>query len=311
MPELNYYTLDVFTDEIFGGNPLAVIPEAPPLEDSLMQAIAREFNYPETVFVYPAEHAGALRKLRIFTPASELPFAGHPTIGTARLLAGLDMTPQTADGMSSFLLEEGIGLVPVTVNFEGDGLTWLTAPRLPEPLSVSIQNEALADILALKQEQIGIDGMPGPCAYTSGVPFTLIPLRDREALRACRLDIAAWRKVLADTAAPQVYVFCPGGRGNGIDYHVRMFAPGLGVPEDPATGAAAVAFAGYLWQATRQSGKWAIAQGEDMQRPSRIHVEIAAAGDALQTVRVGGSAVRVCEGILQLSHSVMSQRRSK
>jgi len=300
MSDLTYYTLDVFTDRPFGGNPLAVIPEAPPLDDDLMQAIAREFNYPETVFVYPAENPGALRKLRIFTPQTELPFAGHPTIGTAQLLVELGIAPP-AGSDSEFLLEEDIGLVPITVGRKADGLfSWLSVPQLPQAVSVAFTNESLAAVLGLEPQQIGMADMPGPCAFSAGVPFAFIPLRDREALRGCRLDPVRWRETLAQSAAPQIYAFCSGDAGSGIDFHARMFAPGLGVPEDPATGAAAAAFAGWLWLAAGNCCDWTIAQGEDMQRPSRIRIETGAGNGRLAWVRIGGFAVRVCRGSMRV-----------
>lgn len=302
MLELTYYTLDVFTTTAFGGNQLAVIPEAPELEDNLMQAVAREFNYPETVFVRPVDNADALCRLRIFTPQSELPFAGHPTIGTAQLLVELGLTPQADGNTTEFLLKEGIGLVPVSVsrNSEDHYFTWLTVTRSPEAGSSAPSIEALAAMLGLKVKQIGSKAMNDPRTFSAGVPFTFIPLRDREALRECNLDLARWRESLAGTEAPQVYVFCRGQEGNGVDFHARMFAPGLGVPEDPATGAAAAAFAGYLWEHSAGAGQWTIAQGEDMGRPSTIHLEANAVGDRLQSVRVGGTATRVCHGTMRL-----------
>lgn len=299
MQELTFYTLDVFTTEPFGGNPLAVIPEAPPLEDSLMQAVAREFNYPETVFVAPAHSADALYRLRIFTPTSELPFAGHPTIGTAQLLFEHGMTPAPIDGVSEFLLEEDIGLVPIAIcaTDEGRFFTWLTAPRLPAPGNTVPSRQRLAAMLGLELEQIGAAGMPESRVFSAGVPFTFIPLIDRDALKRCQLNIAHWHETLSQGEAPQVYVFC---RDAENEFHARMFAPALGVSEDPATGAAAAAFAGYLWDTTGQAGCYSIAQGEDMGRPSLIHVELTAAGNELQKVRVGGTAVRISQGNMRV-----------
>ncbi|MCS3903370.1 trans-2,3-dihydro-3-hydroxyanthranilate isomerase [Methylohalomonas lacus] len=301
MTELNYYTLDVFTERVFGGNPLAVIPDAPDLDTGLMQSIAREFNYPETVFVRPAEHPDALRRLRIFTPQSELPFAGHPTIGTAQLLAEIGMAPAPASDVTEFLLEEGIGQVPITLQHDHNGgcFTWLTLPQLPEAGLQAPPAARLANMLGLAPEQIGAHGMPVQTG-SAGVPMTLIPLRDRQALRDCVLDLHCWRDLLANSDAAQVYLFCRGDDASGVDFHARMFAPALGVPEDPATGAAAAAFAGYLWHATRSAGHYVIAQGEDMLRPSRLHIELSAAGDHLQRVRVGGRAVRVCHGQMRV-----------
>lgn len=300
MQELNYYTLDVFTEQMFGGNQLAVFPDAPALDDALMQSIANEFNYPETVFVRPAASDTALRRLRIFTPAAELPFAGHPTIGTAQLLVELDLVAAGEDNVWAFSLEEGIGPVPVTVSGNCDGryFTWLTAPRLPERIAGSPSKQELAAVIGLQPEAIGINGTLEPGLYSAGVPFTFIPVRDRESLRRINIDLEHWRNVLANSQAPQIYAFCSGDEDGDVDFHARMFAPGLGIPEDPATGGAVAAFAGYIAEAAGQDGRWIIAQGEDMGRPGRIALATESDGNRLWKVRVGGSAIRVSHGIL-------------
>lgn len=299
----SFHTLDVFTRQRFGGNPLAVLPDARELTSERMQAIAREFNLSETVFVLPPDQPDRHAcRLRIFTPAAELPFAGHPTIGAAWLLVAIGRIP-LIDGSAAVIFEEGVGPVKVRVETEGGRPTFvrLTAAQLPvrgpEPPPV----EALAEVLGLTAADIGIEDWL-PEAWSCGVPFLFVPLRDREALRRARLRLDRWEAMLAGYWAPQVYPFTR----DGIDpdrLHARMFAPGLGVAEDPATGAAAAAFAGYLagrgsgWDGTQ---RWAIAQGEDMGRPSELVVEAEMTAGRIGAVRVGGAAVRVSEGWLNL-----------
>jgi trans-2,3-dihydro-3-hydroxyanthranilate isomerase len=302
MTELNFYTLDVFTDRVFGGNQLAVFPHAPELETAVMQSIAREFNLSETVFVRPSEMEGALRRLRIFTPGAELPFAGHPTVGTAQLLVELGIAPVDADGGSRFGFEEGVGLVPIEVTRAQDGgyFTWLTAARVPECGPAVPPRDVLAALLGLGVDEVLENDKDAPCGYSAGVPFLFIPLRDREALRRATLDLVRWRESIENFWAQDVYVFCHDATTAPVDVHARMFAPAMGIGEDPATGGAAAAFGGYLWSRAGSGGRWLISQGEDMGRPSTLHVEVAGESGALRSVRVGGSAVRVSRGTMQV-----------
>ncbi len=302
MQELTFHTLDVFTDRIFGGNQLAVFPEAPELETRLMQAIAREFNLSETVFVRPATRQGALRQLRIFTPGAELPFAGHPTIGAAQLLVELGIAPADQNGTAAFAFEEKVGLVPVTVGRSKTGgyFTWLTAARLPEIGPPAPARDALAALLGISSAEILEDEQDAPCGYSAGVPFLCIPVRDAAVLARVSVDLARWRQMIANTWAEDVYVFCAGEEERTM--RARMFAPAMGIAEDPATGSAAAAFAGYLWQRRGGAGNWTITQGVEMGRPSTLHVEIV--GNAqLESVRVGGSAVRVSHGTMRVPTS--------
>jgi trans-2,3-dihydro-3-hydroxyanthranilate isomerase len=303
MRELTFYTLDVFTDRIFGGNQLAVFPDAPELEQAVMQAIAREFNLSETVFVRPSAMEGALRRLRIFTPGAELPFAGHPTIGAAQLLVELGIAPRDADGGSRFAFEENVGLVAIEVSATGDGgvFTWLTAARVPEKGTEPVlERDALAALLGLETEDILQTPQDAPCVYSAGVPFLFIPLRDRDSLRRASLDLAGWRKSLRGSSSEDLYLFCHDTTSSAVDVHARMFAPAMGIAEDPATGGAAAAFAGYLWQRDRTRNRWIISQGEDMGRPSTLHVEAIGESGCLTRVLVGGTAVRVSQGTMRV-----------
>ncbi|MEP6810562.1 MAG: PhzF family phenazine biosynthesis protein [Chthoniobacterales bacterium] len=300
MPSLTFHTLDVFTDTVFGGNQLAVFPDAPDLPTAVMQSIAREFNLSETVFVRPSQHAGALRALRIFTPHSELPFAGHPTIGTAQLLVELGIAETSPDGTATFAVEEGVGLIPVEVarTAAGGFFSWLTAAREPEHRSDVPGREVLAAILGLRGDEIMDDEHDSPLACSAGVPYLCLPVCDRAALGRAEVDLARWRAALADSWAKELFVFCY--EEGEINVRARMFAPGIGIVEDPATGSAVAAFAGYLWRREPKPGHWIIAQGVEMGRPSTLHLEIRGEHGKMEAVRVGGSAVRVSSGTLQL-----------
>jgi trans-2,3-dihydro-3-hydroxyanthranilate isomerase len=260
-----FATLDVFTDRRFAGNPLAVVLEAEGLEADAMQALAREFNHPETVLVFaPADRAHRAR-LRIFTPARELPFAGHPTVGTAVLLALAD---RAAAG-SELVLEEAIGAVRCTlesVNDAGGGARF-AIPQLPAEVAPAADAAAIAAALSLKASDI--DGRLA--GWSAGIPFMFVPIGSLAAVVRCRPDPAKFDAAFG--AAGAAYVFCKETVEPAHHFHARMFAPGMGIPEDPATGSAAAAFAGLL-AARLPDGTHAIAieQGCEMGRPSLIRL---------------------------------------
>ncbi len=304
MTELRFHTLDVFTDRRFGGNPLAVVFGGDALPPATMQLVAREFNLSETVFVLPASDPGATHRVRIFTPARELPFAGHPTIGMAILLALLGSAPP-ADGGARVVLEEGVGLVPVTVRMEGARAVFgqLTTARLPEVGPPAPSAGDLAGVLSLEADAVVVDERDRPEAVSCGLPYLMVPVRDRAALGRVTLAREQWRRVLRDYWAREVYVFCRDPELPGSAIRARMFAPELGVPEDPATGSAALALAGYL--VPREPGaagtlRWTVEQGFEMGRPSLLHLEADVADGAVRAVRLGGAAVPVSEGTLKL-----------
>lgn len=291
-----FHTLDVFTDRVFGGNPLAVFPDATGIPEDRMRHVAREFNYSETVFVLPPETPQGTRRLRIFTPSVELPFAGHPTIGTALLLAMLGEVPLQGEE-TRIVLEEGVGPVPVLIRArEGrPDFAQLTAARPPEVGPAPPPLEELAEVLSLSPGEIGAEGM-APAAVSSGTPFLVVPLADRDALARARVDRARFDRVLGDAWASKLYLVAPGLE---TDFRARMFGPSIGIEEDPATGAAAVAFAAYL--ALRDASadatlRWTVEQGVEMGRPSLLHLEAERRGGEVVATRVGGAAVRVSEG---------------
>jgi trans-2,3-dihydro-3-hydroxyanthranilate isomerase len=287
-----FATLDVFTDRRFAGNPLAVVLDAQGLEGDAMQAIAREFNHPETVFVFAPADPGHRARLRIFTPARELPFAGHPTVGTAVLLVLSDRA--TASG--ELVLEEKIGPVRCTVEAvsAGRGSARFAVPQLPAEAGSAPDDAAVAAGLALAPSDM--EGRPA--RWSAGNPFTFVPIRSLAAMARCRPDPVKFDAAFGASGA--AYVFCKEAAEPGHHFHARMFAPGLGIAEDPATGSAAAAFAGLI-ASQLADGEHAIAieQGYEMGRPSLIRVTAAVSAGRLLSAAIGGDAVVVTEGTIE------------
>lgn len=299
MPSFTYFTADVFTQRRFGGNQLAVFPDALGIPDALMPRIAREFNFSETTFVLPASDPANARRVRIFTPGGELPFAGHPTVGTAFVLA---TTGQVAlkGGQARIVLEEGVGPVPVSVRAR-DGrpdFAQLSVAQLPLVGPPPPSARDLAGVLGLDAADV-LDGSFAPEAVSCGVPFLFVPLRSRDALARARVRGDEFDALLRDYWTSKVFIFCDQPELQDSDYRARMFAPGIGVPEDPATGSACVAFGGYLAardQRTTGTLRWVVEQGFEMGRPSLLEVEVDKRDGAVVAVRVGGSCVLVSKG---------------
>lgn len=298
-----FFTLDVFTDHAFGGNQLAVFPDAARVPVERMQPIAREFNYSETVFVLPPENPAHARKLRIFTPGVELPFAGHPTVGTSHLLATLGLVP-AAEGANAFVLEEGVGPIRITVDVRNGDVMFaqLSTAQLPERLSRGAERHEIAAALSLTPQDVLDDGV-GPATYSSGVPFLIAHLRDIAAVGRAKLDQGAWDRDLTPRGIPEIFFFADGGQLPGSDFHARMFAPGFGIAEDPATGGAVAALAGYLADLQKPSSgtaKWTVEQGVEMGRPSVLRLEADIRDGSVTGVRVGGQSVIVSEGLMEI-----------
>jgi trans-2,3-dihydro-3-hydroxyanthranilate isomerase len=296
-----YITLDVFTNRPFAGNQLAVFPDAREIPDERLADIAREFNLSETVFVYPPADPKHTRRVRIFTPAEELPFAGHPTVGTAYALAATGEIKLTGPE-TRIILEEGVG--PVTVMIRGDGhaptFAQLSAAKLPEIGPPAPGRTHLADVLGLDATDI-LGGMFSPQAVSCGLPFLFVPVKDRDVVAKARVRMEHWESALKSYWAPQVMVFSRDALQPGVDIHARVFVPGLAVPEDPATGSAAAALGGYL--AARESAadaklRYVVEQGVEMGRPSILHIEVDKAGGEVLAVRVGGECVLMSEGAI-------------
>ncbi len=298
-----FFTCDVFTDRAFGGNPLAVFTDARGLSSQQMQLVAREFNLSETTFVLPAEVETTTHKLRIFTPNTELPFAGHPTIGTALVLVWAGAVTASG-GIAHVTFEEGIGPVPVTISELDQGLLHgqLSAPSTPEFGPSPPSPEQIAEALSLDTSGL-LGGNDPPQAVSCGAPCLFVPLRDLDAVRRCRLRTDAWERVLKNYWAPHPYVFSYETEDVDSDIHARFFAPGFGIAEDPATGAAAASLAAYL--AARDSREnvqlsWTVEQGIEMGRPSRLTVEADKTAGVISAIRVGGSAVFISEGEMEI-----------
>lgn len=288
---LRFHTLDVFTARAFGGNPLAVVLGGEALDTARMRAIAREFNLSETVFVLPATQAGARARLRIFTPLAELPFAGHPLVGTAVLLHALDGLPQDAD----LAFDVGIGRVPLHVRRDAIAhhaeFTLTQPPRIADTPTSS---DTLATLLGLRGNDV--DG--GAHVVSCGLPALLVRLSAPELLAGIEPRMEGLRALLDALGARCVYAYAR-SHENDTHWQARMFMPGIG--EDPATGSAAAALAALL---AHQAGEaharfdWTVHQGLEMNRPSRIHIAAECASGAIAAIRVGGHAVRVMEGSL-------------
>ena len=298
-----YVVLDVFTDRPLAGNPLAVLPEALGLDEARMQAIAAEFNLSETVFVFPPERPVHSARIRIFTPRQELPFAGHPTIGTAlvvaRRMAGSDQRGRE----TMLMLEENVGAVRcgVFIKNGNSGHVVFDAPRLPEPVAVTLEREALAAALGLTPGEIGFENHQ-PSAFTAGVPYAFVPVRGLDAIARAKANSAAWAHAFSGQVNG-AFLYCRETVGLNHGFHARMFAPELGIVEDPATGSAAVAFAGVVQrfdEPTTGKHRTVIEQGFEMRRPSLMTLEIDIARGEITVVRLGGDAVVVAEGLLDV-----------
>jgi trans-2,3-dihydro-3-hydroxyanthranilate isomerase len=295
-----YYTLDVFTDAALAGNPLAVVLDSEGLDSARMQAIAREFNLAETVFVADPRNPVNTARLRIFTPGRELPFAGHPTIGSAILLAHLRARDLLAREDLRLVLEEEVGdIVCVARHRKGQAMAaYFTLPRLPQAMGDAPSSETLAANLGLTIDDIGF-GPHRPTLYSAGAPFLFIPLASGDAIGRALPRQHLW----GENGGPAVYLYTNAASGAGSNWHARMFASGWGIVEDPATGSAAAAFAGVLMQFERPGDgehMFVIEQGLEMGRPSYISLGIDVEDGALVSATIGGSAVIVAQGAIDL-----------
>lgn len=291
MSQREYEIWDVFTKEKFAGNPLAVVMNAQGLDLTQMQALAREFNLSETTFVSPPSDPANTARVRIFTPAYEMPFAGHPTVGTAIAVA------RARNLSGAVRLELNAGVFPVKVRLgEVTSYAQFQNPNLPAEHGLAPSADLLEAALSLPAGSLDREAHR-PRRVGAGVDY-IYARASLEVLRGARIDSAAWEKLdLAQTVG--VYIYAEGGESADASYHARMFAPDAGVIEDPATGSAAAAFPGQIVLARRLTDgghRWIVEQGFEMGRPSAIEVEVDIAGGAVAAVRVGGSAAPVAKG---------------
>ena len=301
---LKFYTLDVFTDQRFGGNPLAVVLGADALSDDQMQHIAREFNLSETVFVQTATRPAHSAKIRIFTPRNEIAFAGHPTIGTATLLADLNTQSHNGEQDALVVLEQGIGTVRVGVRLKAGTTAFaeFDAPKLPADAGLLPPVDILAAGLGLIPSEIGFENHEPTC-IAAGNTFAFVPVATLEAIRRARVNGAHWERAFEQQGVVGVYLYTRQCEHTSSAFHVRMFAPQVGIPEDPATGSAAVGLTGIVHRFDRLpdgTHKRVVEQGYEMGRPSQIVLTLIVDNGKLSTVRIGGSSVRVSEGMIEV-----------
>ncbi|HXT64970.1 MAG TPA: PhzF family phenazine biosynthesis protein [Pyrinomonadaceae bacterium] len=315
MPSYRFIQLDVFTDQPFTGNPLAVFPEGEGLSDEQMQQIAREMNLSETVFVLPSEHEGVLRKLRIFTPTSELPFAGHPIAGTWNCLAreGVVPLPEGGNGVVQIKHEVGIGVLPVEIEFKDGEPLRVTMTQGKWEIKGEIddwQDQAdIARALGLSREDLD-ETLPLQ-ACSTGNAMLLVPIRSLADLGRCRVNLSLLEEVYERNGfTASGIVGCYAFARETIEVgdaraHARFFV-GQNIGEDPATGSAAGPLGGYLVyhnatgvEAADGVYKFGIEQGDFIKRPSRIGLEVKGAPGEVEEVRVSGSSVVVAKGTIQ------------
>jgi trans-2,3-dihydro-3-hydroxyanthranilate isomerase len=296
-----FQTLDVFTETALAGNPLAVVLDAEGLADPRMQAIAAEFNLSETVFVLEPRDAVNSARVRIFTPNRELPFAGHPTVGAAALIAHRRASDLLAAQDLRIVLEEPIGdVVCVARRRKGQALAaYFELPRLPQRLEDKPPSTVqIAASLGLELQDIGFDGHE-PSVYSAGAPYLLIPIRSLDAIGRAAPGVMPW----ATKDGPATFVYTRETEREGSAYHARMFGSAWGIYEDPATGSAVAAFAGVVQAFDRPrdgDSMLTIEQGFEMGRPSLIALGLVVENGALVSATIGGSVVIVSSGSLDL-----------
>ena len=305
MRSYRYLHYDVFTDHLFGGNQLAVVLDGRGLSSETMQAVAKEMNFSETTFVFPAERPDTDVRLRIFTPGAELPMAGHPTIGSTFALARVGIIAQ---GRERFVFGLGVGPVPVTLTWRGDNLSfaWMTQanPTFAEPIA---DRAAVAAALSLSDTAL-VRGLPAQ-AVSCGVPFLFVPVTSRADVDAIVVHPGLLATLLRSTGsgAHGVFVFspeCAPAGGDRATVYSRMFAPEFGISEDPATGSASGPLGCYLVRhqvvAADAAGAMLSLQGVKMGRPSDVHISIGLEHGSITSVRVGGESVLAGEGLLYI-----------
>ncbi|WP_237152432.1 PhzF family phenazine biosynthesis protein [Oryzibacter oryziterrae] len=297
-----YAVLDVFTSHALSGNPLAVVLDCEGLDTEAMQTITREFNLSETVFVEAPSRPGTSAKIRIFTLNKELPFAGHPTVGTAVLLAHERLKGVERDTDAMVVLEEQVGTVRcgAVVKPDGSGKAVFDLPRLPEEQAFHGDVGLAASALGLNRGDIGFENH-APSVFNAGGPtFVFVPLSGLDAMRRIRRDMSVWSGAFGEPST-NIFAYTRECVNKGHDFHARMFAPDLGLGEDPATGSAAAAFAGVIKRFDRPSDgerKIVIEQGYEMGRPSLIELEIILEKGKLTGGRLGGNAKIIARGEL-------------
>jgi trans-2,3-dihydro-3-hydroxyanthranilate isomerase len=294
MAQIKYYTVDVFTNKRFGGNQLAVFPDASKIPEELLQKIAREFNFSETTFIYPPENPSNDCKVRIFTPGVEVPMAGHPTIGTAYILLSQNLVKPKNPGF--LMMEEKVGDIRVDFISEKTGFRSITMSQpLPRFGPVEKDYKLIAGILSVSSDEI--DQRHPIQSVSCGNNFLYIPLKNLSAVHKADIRNELLKVAKAQLDSTELFVFTTETVYNTSDFHCRMFAPLFGIPEDPATGSAAGPFGCYLLQHGISDGSPVILeQGFEMGRPSILKVQIDGKKDKITGIKVSGDVVLVSEG---------------
>ena len=303
MAEHRYLHLDVFTRVALRGNQLAVFLDPLDWPDAIRQDIARELAFSETTFVHSPRSAGALAAVRIFTPGAELPMAGHPTIGTTFALAA---SGRIASGRTGIVLDLGVGPTPVDLEWKGGALdfAWMTQP-LPQFGAILAERPSVASALGLELSDLA-EMLPTQ-VVSCGVPFVFVPLRSRDAVDRAAVDRGTWRRACAAAGIDEhklfVFAIDEARAGSEGSLYSRMFAPLIGIVEDPGTGGASGPLGSYLVRhgvATDPVARFVSHQGVKMQRPCEISIRIAHDAGAISRVQIGGAAVVVGEASLRL-----------
>lgn len=296
-----YAILDVFTDTPLSGNPLAVVLDAAGLDEPRMQAIAREFNLSETVFVLPPSNTVHGAALRIFTPTLELPFAGHPTVGTAVLMGIETAGPDAANREMVLVLEEGVGPVRCGVSLKGTdrGFAFFNLPRLAAEQPLLASRDAIAAAVGLTPGELGFENHQ-PSFFSAGLPYIFVPVRDLGVIAAAKVRPAPFAAAVGDSGAG-LFLYCRNLAGGSHAFRARMFNPIAGMVEDPATGSAVAALTGVIRRfdgPLAGTHDYVVEQGVEMGRPSTIQLEIDVDGGQIEAARIGGNAVVVGRGTL-------------
>ncbi len=299
-----FFILDVFTQKPFAGNQLAVVRECEHLSGDQMQAIAREFNFSETVFVLPPHDPVNTARLRIFSPESELPFAGHPTIGGAVLIAREDGASMLGSQELVIAVEELAGLIHCSVRKQDQRSTRAVfdLPVLPQGLDGVPPRTELARALGLRVEDIGF-GEHVPSHYSAGFGFVFVPVVSADAIGRARPETSIWDEVFMHPNGRACYLYTNDIPDEDTHIRARMFTPPFGILEDPATGAAAAAFAGVCMDFEKPADgehQIIIEQGVEMGRPSSIALTLFVRDGVLENASIGGSAVILAKGYLDL-----------
>ncbi len=296
----NYYIADVFTKEVFNGAQIAVFPNADGLSDEQMQAIAKEFNLSETVFVSHPETGGNKRRMRVFSPLEEKDFAGHPTIATAYVLGSCGDI-ELSDSITPVVFQQNVGDLEVNITAENGKPVFVQFSR---EFSSSIDrfaptDEELASFLGLEQSELDHKKY-SPRLVSCGIPYLIVPVWQYESVRHAKFSYSAWSQSIApQTAASEILLFAPKSPFNDADFNLRLLGPDIGIHDDPPVGTAMPAFAAYLCSfdfTQKGTHVFAVDRGDAETRRSVLNLEMDNKGKELLTLRIGGTAVMFAEG---------------